>query len=241
MWTYIIIGVSVAIVLALCFALAVASFSFDNYAEKLKTLDGTRNSFQITTLEFVQQINNNFFGGKLKLARTAEWHDHYSAGTVALSEKTMQSNSLASLAIVSHELGHAKQDVQGKLKKNWQMQKSGRICGLFFLPLLLAGIVLSLLWVFAVLGEIYFLAIGLACVGAAFAIFSFAIVLRWKAIKVEKEASVFALDFLREILLENEVEACRHFLNAARLTYWAVLVRTMLSWTMLTGKTEMFK
>lgn len=241
MWTWVIVGIVVALAVVLCFALAVASFSFDNYAEKLKNLDAKRNSYGITTLEFVDGINKQFFGGRLKLARAQEWYDHYSSGVVALSEKTMQSNSLASLAIVSHELGHARQDVAGTLKKHWQMRKSGRICGLFFLPLFLVGIVISLLWVFSVLGQIYFLAIGLVCFAGALLIFAFAIILKWREIKVEKEASVFALDFLREVLTEDEVKLCQDFLDSVRLTYWGALIRTLLSWTMLTGKDKLFK
>lgn len=241
MWTWIIVGIVIALVLVLCFALAVASFSFDNYAEKLQNLDGTRNSYGITTLQYVDAINKQYFGGRLKIARTQEWFDHYSTGVVALSEKTMQSNSLASLAIVSHELGHARQDAEGTLKKHWSLRKSGRICGFFFMPFLIVGIVFSLLWVFQVLPEIYFLVIGLVCVGAALLIFAFAVMLKYKEIKIEKEASVFALDFLREVLTEDEVKLCQDFLNSARLTYWGALVRTLLSWTMLTGKDKMFK
>lgn len=241
MWTYIFIGVAVAVVLLLCFALAVASFSFDNYAEKLKQLDATKNSSELSTLEFVQEINKAYFGEKISLVETQEWHDHYSSKTVALSEKTMQSNSLASFAIVGHELGHARQDFMGNLKKHWKLRKSGRVCGLFFLPLLLAGLVLCLLWVFDVLPEIYFLVVGLVCFVFALMIFVFALILKYREIKVEKEASKFALDFLNEVLTESEVNLCKQLLDSARLTYWGSLIRTMLSWTLLTGKDKMFK
>ena len=241
MWTYVIIGVCVALVLLLCLALAIASFSFENFAQKLKEVDSIRNSGGFSTLNYVNEINKVYFQGKLKIAQCPEWFDHYSPGVVALSAKTMSSNSLASLAIISHELGHARQDTSGDtLKKNWRMKRQGRICGLFFMPLLIVGAVMSILWVLNVLPEIWALAIGLGCAGASLLIFFFAIVLKYKEIQIEKEASVFAVEYLQEVLSPVEVKKCKELLNSARLTYWGTLIRTMLSWTMLTKKDKMF-
>ena len=240
--TYIVIGICVILVIFLCFALAVASFSFDNYAENLKKTNDMKNSYGISTLDYVSQVNKKYFASKLQIMQCPEYQDHYSAGVVALSEKTMYSNSLASLAIVSHELGHARQDASGnKLRKHWSLRRTGRICGYFFLPLILIGVVLSLLQVFGVLEGLYFLIVGLSCLVIAFVIFVFALVLKYKEIQVEKEASIFALEFLQEILTEPEISICRDFLNSARLTYWAGLFRTMLGWTMLTKKDSMFR
>ena len=49
MWTYIIVGVVIALAVLLCFALAIASFSFDNYQSKLKELNSQRSGFVITS------------------------------------------------------------------------------------------------------------------------------------------------------------------------------------------------
>ncbi len=241
-WTYLIIGVVIGLVLLLCFALAVASFSFDNYYEKWKALNQKRNSYGLTTLDYVEDINEKFFDGRIKIKRCAEFEDHYSTGTIGLSAQTMGSNSLASFAIVSHELGHARQDFTGdKLKKHWRMRKTGKICGLFFLPLLIVGLVLTSLWAFSVLPSMIYLIIGLACAGASFIIFLFAVILKYEEIKIEKEASDFAIEFLKEYLLDIEIKYCQELLKSARLTYWAGLIRTLLSWTMLTSKTPMFR
>ena len=102
------------------------------------------------------------------------------------------------------------------------------------------GAVLSLLQVFGVLEEIVYLIVGLVCLGLGLLIFIFAIFLKYKEIQIEKEASVFALDFLREFLTEEEVKKCKEFLDSARLTYWASLFRSMLGWTFLTKKDRMF-
>lgn len=241
MWTYVIIGVVGVCVVGLCFALAVASFSSENFFSKWKEVNETRNSIGITTFNYVSDINKRYFEGRLKLTRCPDFEDHYSTGIVALSDKTMQSNSLASLAIVSHELGHARQDFSGdKLKKHWRLRKAGRICGLFFMPLFIAGTVLTLLWFFNLLPELFYLILGMSLFAGSLVIFVFAIVLKWKEIKIEREASDFALEFLREYLTEKEVKIAQELLNAARLTYWATLIRTLLSWTLLTSKAQMF-
>lgn len=241
-WTWVIVGVVVALAVLLCLALAVASFSFDNYRDQLQQMQGQRNSYGISTLEYVGQINSAHFGGRLKLAPCQQFQDHYSRGVIALSQSTMNSSSLASLAIVSHELGHARQDAAGStLKKHWAMRKAGRVCGLFFLPTLIVGIVLMFLWVFGVLTQMYVLVAGAASAGIGIAIFCFAILLKYREIQIEKQASDFALEFLEEYLIPPEIEKCKKFLKAARLTYWASLIRTLLSWTMLAPKDNMFK
>lgn len=239
---YIVIGIAVAFVLLLCLCLAIASFSFDNYFEQFKFTDEKRNSYGISTLDYVGAINRKYFFGRLSISRCSDFQDHYSSGIIALSENTMSSNSLASLAIVSHELGHAKQDIDGtKLRKHWKLLKLGRMLGYFFLPLVLVGVVLSLLNVFGVLPELYYLIIGLSCVSLGILIFIFALILKYKEIKIEKEASDFALPFLREVLTEPEVKMCQDLLKSARLTYWASLFKTMFGWTFLTKKESMFR
>ncbi len=242
MITYIIIGVVVVFVLLICFALAIASFSSDNYLENLKSLNGSPNSLDISTLEYVSKINQKYFFNKLQIEKCEIYKDHYARNKIALSQDTMSSNNLASLAIVSHELGHAKQDFESdKLEKHWRLRTFGRRCGYLFMPSLLAGIILSLLGIFQILKEIYITYIGLSFVGLAVLIFVFAIILKYKEIKVEKEASKFALEFLRKFLTADELTKCKGFLDSARLTYWASLFKTMFGWTFLTSKNKMFK
>lgn len=242
MMTYIIIGIAVFFVLLLCFALAVASFSSENYLENFKELNSLRNSFEINTLEYVEKINSKYFGRKIKIENCEEYKDHYSRGKIALSSETLSSNSLASLSIVSHELGHAKQDFEGdKLQKHWKLRRNGRICGVFFTPLVIVSIILSLLWVFNVLSNSIVLYLGLSLSAVAFLIFLFAIFLKFKEIKIEKDASENALLFLKEFLTESEVLKCKNFLYSARLTYWAALFKTMFGWTRLTSSNKMFK
>lgn len=241
MLTYIIIGISIAFVLLFCFALAIASFSFDNYLQNLQKLDKIRNSQGFLTLDFVNQINQEYFNGSITVARCQRYMDCYSSGQIALSNETMSSNSLASLAIVSHELGHARQDARGnKLKQHWKFRRYGKIIGLLFMPLMLIGLLLSVLYIFDIL-NFACLIVGISCLGAGVLIFLFAIILKYQEIQIEKEASVYALDFLKEYLTTAEVKACQEFLKSARLTYWASLFKTMFGWTFLTKKEKMFR
>lgn len=242
MLTYIIIGIVVLFVILLCVALAIASFSYDNYYESLKKTNKMKNKRGLLTLQYVSDINEKYFEKKLDIMKCAEYQDHYSSGIVALSEKTMISNSLASLSIVSHELGHARQDREGnKLNQHWKLRKIGKICGFFFLPTMIVGAVLSLLYIFKVLSANYYLIAGLSCLSVGVLIFIFSIFLKYKEIEIEKEASVFALEFLKEFLYDDEIKICKEFLDSARLTYWAGLFKTMFGWTLLTGRGKMFR
>lgn len=244
MITYIIIGVVAVLVVFLCFGLAIASFSGENYFEMLEQTRNTRNSYGITTYDFVNEINEKHFDGKLRLAKTTENNDHYVGGqrVVALSEETMSSNSLASIATIAHELGHARQDATGKkLDKHFVRRKKGRFVGLFFMPSALAGVVLGVLYFLGILESTLYLYLGFGFVGIAILIFLFAVYLKFMEVQVEKEASTFALDYLREYLTEPEVKVCKEFLDSARLTYWALLFKTLLGWTFLTKKDKMFR
>lgn len=239
---YIVLGVVGGLALILCLCLAVANFAIDNFDEKLKSLDKVGNSLNISTLGYVKHINEKYFDSSIKVYQCEQYRDHYIDGKIGLSSQTMYSNSLASLATVSHELGHARQDREGvSLKKHIKLRKVGRTCGMFFLPLLLIGAVLCLLNLFEILPQRAVLIVSLALMGGAFLIFLFAIILKFREIRIEKQASDYAIGFLKEIFTSEEVKSCKDFLNSARLTYWASLFRTMFSWTHLTQKDKMFR
>lgn len=242
MMTYIIIGAIAVVGVLLCFCLSVASFASQNFYEKLEENQQKANSKGIRTVDYVRAINDQNFGGRLRVERCAQYDDHYSAGVVALSNDTMLSNSLASLATVSHELGHARQDAEGdKLRKHWRRKQAGRVCGLFFMPVVIAGVVLCVLYLVDILTQFVALISGFVLIGLGILIFLFAIYLKYREIQIEKEASKYAIEFLQEVLNRSECKECEEFLNSARLTYWAVFFKTLLSWTFLTSKDPMFR
>ena len=239
MWVYIVIGIGVILLLLICFCLAIANFSFDNFKDKRDEAMRYRNSLNMTVLEFVQEIIANHLKGNLQIVTCGEYQDHFTVGTIALSPSTQSSNSLASFATVSHELGHAVQYEKGELTKHWQRRKKNRILGKFFLPSMLIGVVLAILGLVSVL-PFYVVYIGIALFGVSFLIFLVAIYMKYLEIKIEKWASKYAIELLGEYLNEEELKICKEFLNSARLTYWGSLFRTMLGWTFLTKKDKMF-
>lgn len=227
----IVIGVAVIF----CFLLAVANFSGERFFEKYEKLNEVKVSCFYSSLEFVRGINNKHFSGKLKICKTDKIAgDAYADGMLILSENTLTHSSLASFTIISHEIGHARQDKEGnKLKSLNRLRKFGRFIGILLLPLLIAGGVIMIAF-----PHLFYLGVGLASGGGL--IFLTALFLKLKTISIEKEASKYALDYLGEYLNEEELSSCKKFLADARLTYWADFLRTLFAWTFLTKKSKFF-
>lgn len=236
---YVVIGIIAVVVILLCVCFSIANFSSENYFVNLEKTRQIGNSAGFSTYDFVVELNRRHFSNKLQLARARRYEDHYSHGVVALSDETVSSNSLASLSTIAHEVGHARQDFNGnKLDKLYRLRKIGRIFSVLVFPFMFVGVILGALYAFQVLSEILYLylAIGLT----VFGIFGFFFVIfeKYKEIQIEKEASKFALVYLREYLSSEEVAVCKNFLDSARLTYWADLFKNLLAWTFLTKKNK---
>ncbi|MDQ6825435.1 MAG: zinc metallopeptidase [Candidatus Eremiobacteraeota bacterium] len=144
--------------------------------------------------------------------------DYYDPGekTLNLSQSSTQ-NSVASVAVVAHEFGHAMQDAQG------------------YLPLKLRGAIVPAVQVGAWVGPLLFIAgvlfnlTGLAWAGLiAFAATAvFAII----TLPVELNASDRAMQLLATngILAGDELLGARKVLNAAAFTYVAALAQSLLT------------
>lgn len=148
-----------------------------------------------------------------------ELTDHYDPRTkkLRLSAGVAQQPSVAALAIVAHEIGHALQDHTGyaPLKLRGAIVPAVTVSSwvapiLFFIGLLLG--LTQLAWV----GVILF---GL---GAVFALIT---------LPVELDASKRALRLLQSYQLADgaELQGARSVLNAAALTYVAALAQTLLT------------
>ena len=148
-----------------------------------------------------------------------ELTDHYDPRdkTLRLSAAVARGNSVASLAVAAHELGHAMQDAEGYLPLRFRaalvpMVNIGSYLGWIFI---MAGLLIgwsSLAW----LGVIFFAG------GALFAL---------ATLPVEFNASARAKRLLSEsglILDEQERRGVNSVLNAAALTYVAGLVTAVL-------------
>jgi Zn-dependent membrane protease YugP len=148
-----------------------------------------------------------------------ELTDHYDPRdkTLRLSAAVARGNSVASLAVAAHELGHAMQDAEGYLPLRFRaalvpMVNIGSYLGWIFI---MAGLLIGwsgLAW----LGVIFFAG------GALFAL---------ATLPVEFNASARAKRLLSEsglILDEQERRGVNSVLNAAALTYVAGLVTAVL-------------
>ena len=234
MTLWIIIGV-VCIGVLLCFLLAIANHSGERFFERYEEVDKYGINAEISSAQFVDEVNNKYFDGKLKVVqinRTGD--DAYNKGTLYLSWQTLSKSSIASFTIIAHEMGHALQDKSGKkLKKLTVLRILGRVLGLLFFPVLIAGIVLLFF------EDIKFI-IGLSCLGVALLIFLLSLIIKLRTISIEKDASNNAIIFLQEILSHEELKESKKFLKDAKLTYWADFLRIFLWWTGMSRKTNMF-
>jgi Zn-dependent membrane protease YugP len=154
--------------------------------------------------------------------------DHYDprSKTVALSQSSQQ-NSIASVAVVAHELGHAMQDKDhyGPLKLRGAIVPAVQIGGWVGPLMFMAGLIFqsdALMWI----GIIGF---GLAAI--------FAII----TLPVEFDASRRALAMLQQnnLLTTSELQGAKQVLDAAALTYVAAAaqaITTLLYYLMLAGR-----
>jgi len=165
-------------------------------------------------------LNANQLGHIAVEGTPGELTDHYDprTKTLRLSPGVANSRSVASLAIVAHEVGHAVQDAAA------------------YAPLQFRGAIVPAIQVSSFVGPLLFL-IGLlirstelAWLGVIF--FGGTVVFSLVTLPVELNASARALAMLRTDGLVTTVEeenGARRVLNAAALTYVAALAQTLLT------------
>ncbi|MFQ5340322.1 MAG: zinc metallopeptidase [Anaerolineae bacterium] len=147
-----------------------------------------------------------------------ELSDHYDprGKVLRLSPGVANGRSIASLAIVAHEVGHAVQDHQG-----YAMMR-------FRSSLVPAANLGSNLGIWLVFGGIIFNLSGLAWVGIA--LFGAAVLFTLVTLPVELNASSRALDMLKKtnLLSQHDLKGAKSVLSAAALTYVAALAQAIL-------------
>jgi hypothetical protein len=178
------------------------------------------NSRNLTGAQAAQRImqENGLYGLGIQ-GIGGELTDNYDprSKTLNLSQGSATGSSVASLAIVAHELGHAQQDAQGNLL---MAARSGLVpavnIGSRLGPILfIAGLLLSLtplMW------------LGIA-------LFSMAFVFALLTLPVELDASSRAMKFLTAgglLVGQDEANGARAVLSAAALTYVAAMLMALL-------------
>ena len=225
----------IAFLLFICFGLAVANFALDKFYDVFEEIDKIYAQTELSPWQYIDILNQKYFDGEIVVKTISNVAgDAYSKKTLYLSGATQSSQSLASFAIISHEMGHALQDKQGsKLKTLNFLRRFGKVLGWFLMPMFIGGIVLMVGW-----AELFWVGVGLLA-GCALTLI-LALFIKLRMIAIEKQASAFALDFLKEILKEDQIKLCKKLLDSARLSYWADFFRTLLAWTFMTKKTKLF-
>jgi uncharacterized protein len=152
--------------------------------------------------------------------------DHYDprTKTMRLSQGSSQEPSVASMAVVAHELGHAQQDKQGYF---WLQLRSG-IVGVanvgsnFGIILVFIGLMLG-----ASAGRGGF---GWTLAWAGVLLMSAAVIFSLVTLPVELNASARARDMLARngLVTAQEAQGVRSMLNAAALTYIAAAAQAVM-------------
>ena len=233
--TWIIIICIIAFAVFICFLLAVANYSYDKFMDKYQKLNRRSIRNEVTPMQFVAMLDSQIFNGNLSVVQIDKVAgDAYSSGRLFLSTQTINNPSIASYTIIAHEIGHAKQDIEGnKIKRLNFLRRLGRLIGFLMSPLLIAGLIMLFL------GEMYTI-IGYVLLACGVGIFILALVIKIMTISIEKDASKKAVEFLDMILNEEELRIAKKFLNDARMTYWADFLKIILGWTAMSKKGKLF-
>lgn len=228
---YIILIAVGVLVLFILFGLAIVNKSGEELLDKFN--DTAKYSTSITPLQFANNISNTFFHGSIKISfKPNLLSDCFSSdGRLIISSKYANEYHLAGLAVVAHELGHAFQfsKQRDKMNKHAKKLNLSKILSRFTSPLFIAAIVLLCF------GYYIF-----ASVAGALAItfLILAVSVKMSTVKIEKEASAIALNLLKDIafLDGQQLKIAKKFLDSAKLTYIADLLKIMLKWTGFTRR-----
>ncbi len=169
---------------------------------------------------------NGLHDVKIEMATSGELSDHYDpqTNTVRLSKDVYYNDSIASVAISAHEVGHAIQHATNY-----------GFIGLRNMILPYAMISSKLGWTILFLGlmftldSLFYIGIGMLCIIALFQLIT---------LPVELNASKRALALLESngIILAEEKRDCKAMLSAAAFTYIAALISTLLQILRLLGR-----
>lgn len=218
------------LVFALIVCLAITNYAGENlitvyntYAKKIVDFNNT--------IMFAQNVSNGEFDGRIKTNVIPGFlTDYYYNGTISLSQPVAYANNVAAFAVCAHELGHAIQyrDTPQKMKKFSRKLLFSKIVSKLTFPLFVIGI------------PLIFFNIIIAIVLFSVSVLSFIIGLfaKLSTIKIEKEASMNALVLLQKYAYfdEESVKYAKKVLSAAKLTYIASFLKSVLGWTFLVRK-----
>lgn len=228
---YVLIGF---FVLAIVIGLAVANFAGENLLTIYDRYSRQNISF-LNTIEFANIVSTQEFNGKIK-SRVIDGilTDNYSNKVISLSKNVAYGNNVSAFAVCAHELGHALQyrDTPKKMRRFSKTLVFCKIVSKLSLPIFLIGIPL-IFWniIYAVI-----------IFGVGVLTFLIGLFAKLSTIKIESEASEKALELLSKYadFDEDSVKQAKKVLSAAKLTYVASFLKSVLSWTMLVRRYDFY-
>ena len=220
------------------FGIFVANNAPGEFLKLYKTYKRINIENQLCVIDFVESLQQDSKFYSINYAITQkELQDsyYYKNNTVYISDQTAYGYDVASFAIISHELGHAEQNLEGGTlyKSSILLRKISRSFGWLALPLCITGAILLFLlglqsveaWIIFSLG-----AVGLLTILVS----SFFVTI------IEFDASKRAISLLskKKILNSQELKRAKKFLKHAGYTYLGNFFSFLLSWTFLVPKAK---
>ncbi|MBQ3494376.1 MAG: zinc metallopeptidase [Clostridia bacterium] len=228
---YSLIGV---LFIALAIGLGVANTAGQNLIGTYKEYERHIVDY-ITPISFVENVSRGEFQGKIRSEVCPGFlSDHYYRGTISLSQETVKTSSVSSMAVTAHELGHALQyrDIPQNMAKFNKKRRLSRILGKLTMPLFVVGLVCI---IFSIVASIIVMALS-------FLLFCYGLFVQLSTIKIEKDASKRALGLLQQYAYmdEEQIKKAKKVLASASMTYVASFLKSVLSWTMLVQKYDFY-
>lgn len=232
--TIIILSVIGAIVLLLVIGLAVANFAGENLLVVYNKFSKRIVDFN-TPLKFAQTVSDNEFHGRVRTTIIPGiLTDNYYKETISLSQGVASANNVSAFSVCAHELGHAIQyrDTPEKMKKFGRKLVFCSIVSKLALPIVLIAIPIAF---FSIIPAIAVFAVGIFC-------FLSGLIAKLSTIQIEREASENAIRLLQKYAYfdEEDVKCAKKVLAAAKLTYIASFLKSVLKWTMLVNKYDFY-
>lgn len=222
------------VVLTLIVCLAIANYAGENLITVYKKYEKRVVDFN-NTLNFASVVSTQEFNGKIKTNVIEGFlNDFYYKGTISLSSPVAYASNVSAFAVCAHELGHAVQyrDNPKKMSKFTSRLILCKIFSKLTMPLFLAGIIL-----------IFFnIIIAISLLVCAVVTFIIGLIAKLSTIKIEKEASENALTLLSKYAYFDgeDIKCAKKVLSAAKLTYIASFLKSVLAWTFLVRKYDFY-
>ena len=230
----IIICLASVFVLFILVSLAITNYAGENLLTVYNEYKNTYSSF-LKTYELAKIISDKEFNGNIVVNRTTGFlTDYYYNDSIYLSGDVYNSSSVSAFAVACHELGHAIQyrDTPKKMKKFNRNIVISKTVTKFTIPLFIIAIVLVFIN--------FWFAISFAV--ASILTFLIGLFAKLSTIRIEKEASENAIELLKKYadFDEESIKDAKKVLSAAKLTYIASFLKSLVGWTMLVKKYDFY-